>query len=40
MHSISPSDFSNKGIGEKLILKNFIEKEIEEINKENAEVSK
>jgi hypothetical protein len=36
LHSIPPSVFSNCGIGEKIILKNFIEKEIEEINKSNA----
>ena len=35
LHSILPSVFSNFGIGEKKILKCFIEQEIEDINKQN-----
>jgi len=36
LHSIPPSVFSNYGICEKIVLKNFIEQEIEEINRSNA----
>ncbi len=35
LHSIPPSVFSNFGIGEKKILKCFIEQEIQDINKQN-----